>query len=879
MSSRAMFPMTRPRARPGRRQTDRLAGDFLPVTELRRDGLLIRHDGAHVRGLRIMPPNPLVLDDAGCEAMTRGLVELLLRVPAGVDVQLVAHATPVASAELIAAARNETRANARDDPAYRALAACHERSLLDHADQLTAATVHYNLLVALRRASSSGHRRQSSAAVAIDADRDIDHDLVRLLDQLRGALAAIDHVATPLDGDQLLKLLAQRLAPRTRQTHPTLCGDAAIPAHAIAVSDIDTTDHRHVEIDGGLERTMYLSRLPERTFYGWLLHAMQQSGAWTLSVHIEPRDRAAERERFNRKARRLWGVNEGAASQRRRPDRTQHEQEHELEALVAELSAGAETICDVAIYLTLRVEGTGPGPRQALGDAIASWRRDAAAPVDAAFSTLEAAQGDLWIASLPLALDRAGRTVPMITRNAADSVPLLSTSFGSPGGLPLGVATPGRSIERLDPFDQMHDNATTLIFAKSGGGKTMTTIALISAALTRGAQVSVIDRSPGHYAFLTSLLPRAAHLEFTEDADSPCINPWDTPDPKRVPRAKLAFLVRLHALLVGEHDPAEETYGLSALERNLLGLAIRRAYASAVEQETPARESLLQAVLIDMANETASRRDGSQENATIYRTLADRLTEYVGEGSYGHLFDRLTTHADHDAPLLVLNTRALPEDVSDAVLFAQLEHVTARVERRHHDQLGRLAEGRHPAGSLDGTSVVVLEELWRLLRRRATATWVIELVRRARHLGLWFIAITQQRSDLAGSQGTALLDNSTIQIFLRNGADDITHVAEALGLTRAETEQIRRLSTEKRSHAQAYVINGERGRGTVTIRHGEHIYWLATSDPVADLPLRELALHQTGYHAARNDLDRCRAGFAALDLLADRAWRARHDAH
>ena len=59
-------------------------------------------------------------------------------------------------------------------------------------------------------------------------------------------------------------------------------------------------------------------------------------------------------------------------------------------------------------------------------------------------------------------------------------------------GIPFAFADPGGTIERLDPFDRRHDNGTTLLFAKSGGGKTMTTITLASAALppARGSKAA-----------------------------------------------------------------------------------------------------------------------------------------------------------------------------------------------------------------------------------------------------------------------------------------------------------------------------------------------------------------------------------------------------
>jgi hypothetical protein len=107
---------------------------------------------------------------------------------------------------------------------------------------------------------------------------------------------------------------------------------------------------------------------------------------------------------------------------------------------------------------------------------------------------------------------------------------------------------------------------------------------------------------------------------------------------------------------------------------------------------------------------------------------------------------------------------------------------------------------------------------------------------------------------------------------MRNGPGDIAHVAAVGRLAPEEVEQISSLTTEKGSHAQAYVVNGERGRGAVTIRLGPRLYWIATSDPIVDVPWRELALQEAGFHDATTDVERSEAAFRALDLLADPDW-------
>ena len=853
-----MVPVTRDaravtHVRKTRRNEPRDVRTLLPLQDLTPEGLLTRPDGTHVRYLELVPGNPLVLDELGCERMTRGFTEIITRLPAGQSIQGYVEATPVPLDDLLARAREETDTatnhhEAETKDALRRLAELHERSIRVHAEHQAAVDVRY-VLITTTSPQPKKHPRAKP-----DPPERLERESRQQAERIRSALAGLDISARLLDGDAIAQLLHHRFAPsETKGDAPRVHEETGDIRAAIATAPIDLRPRRHLKIGEDLERTIYLSRTPERTFYGWLLHAMQSPLPWTLSVHIKARDRATERERFNRRARRLWGVNEGAADRRARPDRTQHDQEAELERLVDELSSGAETLCDVSVYHSIRATN-----EQELDEATDEARADLGTPVDGPTATGDAMQYDLWTSTLPLGLDAAKRTVPMISRNAADTVPFVSTSSGSPTGIPFAFADPGRTLERLNPFDRMHDNGTTLIFAKSGGGKTMTTIALMSAALPRGCQVNVFDRSAGHYRFLCDLIPGAAHVELGAE-DGATINPWDTPDPNAVPRSKVAFLVRLHALLIGDHDASEDSYGLGPLERNLLAVAIRRTY-----ERTSPGESALHATLLELA----ATEDA--EAAAVYRNLAHRLSEFCGDGTYGYLFDRPTTvHAEH-APLVVFNTRRVPDDVAAPLLFAVLEFVSARVERRYERHLTSLADGRTPAGPFDGTSAVVVEELWKLVERRATGAWVNELVKRARHIGLWFVAITQQRSDLAGPQGRALLDNSTIQLFLRNGPDDVAHIAEALSLSSEEVAQINRLTTEKGSHAQAYLINGERGRGAITIRLGSEIYWLATSDPINDVPERERALREVALDGATAEDASSAAAFAALDALADR---------
>jgi hypothetical protein len=96
-----------------------------------------------------------------------------------------------------------------------------------------------------------------------------------------------------------------------------------------------------------------------------------------------------------------------------------------------------------------------------------------------------------------------------------------------------------------------------------------------------------------------------------------------------------------------------------------------------------------------------------------------------------------------------------------------------------------------------------------------------------------------------------------MQLFLRQSPDELAYLRDALKLTDAEVAQIAHLKTDKRRAAQAFLVNGTRGRGTVSVRLGPRAYWICTSDPIADVPEREGALRTSSEDP-----------WAALDRLA-----------
>ena len=373
----------------------------------------------------------------------------------------------------------------------------------------------------------------------------------------------------------------------------------------------------------------------------------------------------------------------------------------------------------------------------------------------------------------------------------------------SPHGIPVGFSSPGETVQFLNFWDPAHTNHALAINGKSGTGKTLCTIALVSQLLCHGAQGVVIDRAD-HYAFLASLIPGSRHLSIGHSASRHAINPWDVEDPDHVEPERITYLLDLHALLMGELDANHSAYGLSDREQIILEDSITATYKHAARRRTSISERDLHSTLIERAR--TERERGAHGFADIADDLAWRVRRFTGDGPYAHLLDRETT-VDLDAPLVVFDTRDVSPKFTAGVMYLIGEHVAAGIARR---QAARSAVPL-PADAIFGRSFLVLEEAWALVDHDVTGRWVSDMARRSRHLGLALVAVTQQLDDLAASaHGKALLRQSSMQLFFHQQGDDLEVLREACKLSEREVDLIASLTMVRGRYSQAYWANGTR---------------------------------------------------------------------
>lgn len=840
------------------------AAGLLGVAGVGADGLLVRADGVRVRLLALGGVNALAAGDGECERVCEGMQRVAGRLAVGQSLQLCGSARLLDVRGLAAGERQlceQAAAVAELDGrgalagAMRRLGGAAEESLLGQAEAACALSVRWVLACPWRgktvRAGRWGSRGDDMAAA--------DELLLSYVEGIAGELESCGIGARLMGGGEVLDLLCERFSPGfdglpVSFTHAHLLGAdgpggggaaAAAVAGAVCRGRVDFSDRSLVRLGGWLERVQHVSLPPERTWVGWLLHAMQCAAPWSVSVHVTATDRLRERSAQKRRYKRMYGVNRGVEGRGRPVDADAAQREREAGELVEELAASAGAgIYRMSVYVSVREPA---GDARRLDGLCRDLAGELSIATDARMLAGTFAQRDLWRSMLPLGLDAAGRARRYVSANVGDTIAPVGCGCSSPAGIAVGVALPGRGLQRIDPFDAVHPNHLMLVNGVAGSGKTMASILLLCRAMAQGASGSIIDRA-GHFAFLASLVPGAASVEIGRGAGA--INPWDVPDPGRVEAEKVDYLLALHALLLGEHHLARDSYGLSDLESNLLGIAIGEVYARCAATGEAPRELLLAEQL--QRRYEVERAEGSVGIAEALRDLAMRLSNYVGDGPYAYLADRPTSIPD-GAPLVVFDTRSIPEAKAAAGLLAICEHVKGRIETGRGIHLS----GDGPQHGWAGRSFLVIDEAWHLIERPATGRWFNEFVRRSRHMALWLVAISQQLSDFDCEHGRALLANATMRLFLRQQASELARMRAALGISEQAAEAIAGLSTLRGSYAMAYLANGDRGEAAVQIAPGASEYWIASSDPARDEPLRQAALRQTGGDA-----------WAALRLLA-----------
>jgi conjugal transfer ATP-binding protein TraC len=357
-------------------------------------------------------------------------------------------------------------------------------------------------------------------------------------------------------------------------------------------------------------------------------------------------------------------------------------------------------------------------------------------------------------ATLPLCLDELYTVRNMNTGPLSTTFPFTSSDLTSDKGILYGVNRHNDSLIIFDRFAL--ENANSVVFAKSGAGKSYGVKLEILRLMMMGTDVIVIDPENEYEALSNTVGGSYLRLSLNSDRR---INPFDLPKPVEGDDVKPGDLLRsaiinLHGLMklmLGAINPEEE----SILDKALIDVyALKGITMEGLDPsiyEPPTMEDLHQVL-------------SSMDGAT---SLVQRISKYT-EGSYSGIFNK-PTNVDLSTGMMVFCIRDLEDALRPIAMYIVLNYIWNRVRSELKKR------------------VLVIDEAWSMMQHEDSAKFLFGLVKRARKYYLGVTTITQDVEDFVKCEyGKPIITNSSMQLLLKQAPSAVDMLAKIFNLTEGE---------------------------------------------------------------------------------------------
>lgn len=358
---------------------------------------------------------------------------------------------------------------------------------------------------------------------------------------------------------------------------------------------------------------------------------------------------------------------------------------------------------------------------------------------------------DAFKTTFPDGTDYLYITRNMDTTSLATTFPFTSSSLTSNTGVMYGINEHNGSLVIFDRFTQ--ENANSVIFAKSGAGKSYMVKLEALRSLMFGTEIIVIDPEEEYRSLAEAI--GGEYISF--DFDSPAkINPFDLSGVYEEDENELGLkILSLHGffkVVMGKLTPSED----ALLDRALVATYKSKGITpdpTTQKKEPPLVEDLYKA-LIGMEEQDA-------------KGLADRLEKFV-KGSLIGIFNQ-QSNIDIKNTFTVFSIKNLEEELRPIAMHLILDFIWTRIK---NDIKKRL---------------LIVDEAWYMMQHPDSAFFMYGIAKRARKYYLGLTTISQDVEDvLALDYGKAIVTNSSIQILLKQSPASIDKLAEVFYLSEGE---------------------------------------------------------------------------------------------
>lgn len=516
-------------------------------------------------------------------------------------------------------------------------------------------------------------------------------------------------------------------------------------------------DFNHLEMGGYFFRTLFVSGYPRFVGPNWLSPIINFEHSLRISTFYYPVDSKSILDKLRKKIGEMEATLYTQMEDRKVIDPTLKVALSDAQMLQDSIAEGTEKFFHFSMYITLYAKDK---------DQLEKISRNVISTFAAINATAKPAtlqQEDAFLSTQPRGIDNLYITRNMDTTSLATTFPFVTSELTMDHGIMYGLNMHNKSLVVFDRFEL--ENANSVIFAKSGAGKSYFVKLEAIRSLMLGTEIIIIDPER-EYDNLAKAV-NGAYISFSQDKGHK-MNPFElsgvTEEGDDELRMKLLALHGFFKVLFDEVTNIEE----SILDRALILTYREKGITFDPTTQTkpaPLLEDLYK-VLKGMAETEA-------------HGLARRLEKYI-IGSGAGVFNE-ASNFEINNPFTVFSVRDLQEELKPLAMYLMLDFIWTRIRK---DKRRR---------------ILIVDEAWYMMQSEDSAKFMYSIAKRARKYYLGLSTITQDVADFLGNEmGRAIISNSSVQVLMKQSPSAVELLQKVFNLSDGERN---------------YLLNCDKGQG------------------------------------------------------------------
>lgn len=492
-------------------------------------------------------------------------------------------------------------------------------------------------------------------------------------------------------------------------------------------------------------RSYFVISYPRYLTDNWLSPIINLDKVFDIAIHINPLNTGEVMKTFQRKVAEVQSQIMTREEKGLVRDPTLDVAYDDLEDLRDGLTQAQEKMFEVSLYITLY--GQTSEEIDKVENEIKNILESRLVYVKPALFQ----QDTGFVSTLPLGQDLLSIKNKLNTSPLSSFFPFVSFDLSSDKGILYGLNRHNGSLILFDRFSL--ENYNSIVFAKSGSGKSYFTKLEILRTLMFDTEVLIIDPEREYEFLAESVGGRYFDISLVSDHH---INPFDLPhpteeeSPSEILRSTIVNLVGLFRVMLGGLTPEEDA---------IIDQAITETYAlkdingdSDFTQLDPPLLSDFEMVLGGI--------DGAED-------LQQKLSKYT-RGTWSGFINQ-PSNVDINKKLVCFSIRDMEDELKPVAMYIITHFIWNAVRKNIKRRL------------------LIVDEAWIMMKNDDTASFLFGLAKRGRKYYLGLATITQDVGDfLKSPYGLPIITNSSIQILLKQSPSSIDIVQKTFNLTDEE---------------------------------------------------------------------------------------------